>query len=44
MFNFLVEAVVVSFALGGVVGVVVTLHLSNPKKAAEKASQEAMEP
>ena len=44
MFGFLVEAVIVAFALGGVLGVVVTLHLSNPKKAAEKASQEALEP
>jgi len=44
MFNFVIEAVVVAFSLGGVMGVVLTMHLTNPKKAAEKKAQEVLEP
>jgi hypothetical protein len=48
MISFLMESVVVSFALGGVVGAVVTMHLVRPKKETakllEQASEEALEP
>lgn len=44
MFNFIVEAVVVSFCLGGVVGAVVTMHLVNPRKAMQKKAEEVLEP
>jgi len=49
MMSMLMEAVVISFALGGVVGAVVTMHLVHPKKAeatktSKQVSKEALEP
>ena len=48
MMSYLMESVVVSFTLGGIVGALVTMHLVHPKKATEKqpeqASEEALEP
>lgn len=43
MLNFIIESILVSFCVGGVVGAVVTMHLMNPKKA-EKKAQEILEP
>ena len=48
MISFLMESVVISFALGGIVGALVTMHLVHPKKQAaklsEQSSEEALEP
>lgn len=44
MLDFIIEAVLVSFGVGGVVGAVVTMHLMHPKKAAEKKAEEIFEP
>lgn len=48
MISFLMESVVISFSLGGVVGALVTMHLVHPNKVAaelsEQASEEALDP
>lgn len=48
MLDLLMESVVISFALGGVVGALVTMHLIHPKKAesevSKQSSEEALEP
>jgi len=45
MVSLLMEAVVISFALGGVVGAVVAIQLLHPEKAtAEQAGGEVLEP
>lgn len=49
MMSMLMEAVVISFALGGVVGAVVTMQLVRPKtaettKPSKQVSKEALEP
>lgn len=48
MVSLLMEAVVISFALGGVVGALVAIHLLHPKKEtaghAEQAGGEVLEP
>ena len=48
MMSMLMEAVVISFTLGAVVGAVVAMHLMHPKKEtsklSERSSEEALEP
>jgi len=48
MMNLLMEAVVIAFALGAIMGGVVAMHLMHPKKEAEKlaeqSNEEALEP
>ena len=48
MISFLMESVVISFTLGGIVGAIVTMHLVHPKEETaelpEQASEEALEP
>ena len=48
MMSLLMEAVVISFTLGGIVGAVVTMHLVQAKKEtaklSEQVSKEALEP
>lgn len=40
MFSFLMESVVVSFTLGGVIGAVVATHLLHPKKESIKFEEQ----
>jgi phosphotransferase system glucose/maltose/N-acetylglucosamine-specific IIC component len=48
MMGFLMESVIVSFALGGIVGAVIAMHLMHPKKDAvalrKRSNAEALEP
>lgn len=43
MMSFLMESVVISFTLGGVVGALVAMHLVHPKKEAAKLPKQASE-
>ena len=44
MFNFIVEAIVAAFGVGGVFGAVITMHLMHPKKSVNKKPEEVLEP
>jgi hypothetical protein len=48
MMSYLLESIVISFALGGVIGALVAMHLMHPKmeaaKQSEQAGEEALEP
>lgn len=48
MMGFLMESVIVSFALGGIVGAVIAMHLLHSKKDAvalrQRSSSEVLEP
>ncbi len=48
MMSLIMESVVISFTIGGIVGALVTMHLAHPKKVAVKlpkqSGEEALEP